>query len=104
VAGGDSVSPPPDIPSSTLTSDLDDTQKAALCDWSVGALGGYGQVLDCGMTTHIFPVDQAECVAMQFAAYCAKATVGQFVTCVTAEIPSKSCVTEWDQCHQLSCL
>ncbi len=105
VAGAaSSAMPPADVPRSTLLTDLNDAQKGALCDWNMEVIDGYGQVRNCGMGTHIYPVDQAECIRTYFADVCANATVGLFVDCVFAEIPSQGCVYAWDQCHQIYCL
>jgi hypothetical protein len=97
--GGDA---PTDIPASTLTSDLNDTQKAELCDWHAEVFGGYGHVANCGMGTVSFPADQATCVANSFSGFCKKATVGQFEDCVRSQIPSHGCDIT-DECRRLFC-
>ena len=100
-AGG-SAQAPPDIPSSTLLSDLDETQQGALCDWHASVFGGYGLSRKCGMGTVVFPADQAACISMTYPAFCKKATVGDFDACVTAEIPGHGCIVT-DECRRLSC-
>ena len=103
VTGGRSGDAPPDIDASTLTSDLRDDEKAALCDWQAGTLGGYGHVSQCGMGTRTFFPDQASCVAMAFEPYCAKATAGQFIDCVSSVIPSNGC-NNTAECRRLFCM
>jgi hypothetical protein len=103
VTGGGSGDAATDIPASTLTSDLNDTQKAELCDWHAGVFGGYGHVVNCGMGNISFPPDQATCVANSFSGFCSKATVGQFQDCVRSQIPSHGC-NSTDECRRLNCL
>ena len=100
--GGGDGDAPTDIPASTLTSDLNDTQKAELCDWHAGVFGGYGHSVNCGMGMVAFPADQATCVAISFSGFCNKATVGQFEDCVRSQIPSNGCNIT-DECLRLSC-
>jgi len=103
VTGGRSGDAPPDIDASTLTSNLSDDEKAALCDWQAGTLGAYGHVSQCGMGTRTFFPDQASCVAMAFEPYCAKATAGQFIDCVSSVIPSNGC-NSTAECRRLFCM
>ena len=102
VTGGGGGDAPTDIPASTLASDLNDTQKAELCDWHAGVFGGYGHSVNCGMGMVAFPPDQATCVAISFSGFCNKATVGQFEDCVRSQIPSNGCNLT-DECLRLSC-
>jgi len=101
-AAGSSAEAPPDIPSSTLLSDLDETQQGALCDWHASVFGGYGHSVQCGMGTVVFSTDQAACISMTFPGFCKKATVGDFDACVTAEIPGHGCIVT-DECLNLFC-
>lgn len=94
----------PEIPDATLIVDLDDSQLGALCDWNAEVLGGYGHVSECSMGTMTYYADREQCIALGFTAYCMRATVGQFVECVTARIPSNGCDRTWEQCRRLYCM
>lgn len=94
---------PPEVEDNIPTADLTDGDKAALCDWQAKVLGGYGHVSQCGMGTRTFFADQATCVANAFKAFCAKATAGQFVDCVTSTIASNGC-NNTDECRRLYCM
>ena len=100
-AGGNGDAPP-DIPPSTLLSDVDGTEQGALCDWHASVFGGYGHVSQCGMGMVVFPADQAMCIETTFPAYCKKATVGQFEACVLSGVPSHGCDLT-DECRRLFC-
>jgi hypothetical protein len=88
---GGGNNPPPDIDPSTLVSDLSDSQKAELCDWSVELRGGYGVVVDCGgQIMESTYMSQAQCLAAEFHGQC-DLTVGQWEACYLALVPSGGC-------------
>jgi hypothetical protein len=88
---GGGNSPPPDIDPSTLVSDLSDSQKAELCDWSVELRGGYGVTVDCGnQIMESTYMSQAQCLAAEFHGQC-ELTVGQWEACYVALVPSGGC-------------
>lgn len=103
-AGSESGSAPPDIPRSTPTAALDETQRAALCDWNADLFGGYGHVRECGGTPVSTYPNQAECVANGFTGFCNEATAALYIDCATAGIPSNGCARGLDPCLRLRCM
>jgi hypothetical protein len=92
---------PPIDPQTPLDS-LTNAQRAMLCDWMIVALGGYGAMIDCGISTRQNYADQASCVASAFMYRC-PVTVGQYETCIIAQEPDHACSFPFDQCHPLVC-
>jgi hypothetical protein len=60
-------------------SSLSDAEKAALCDWYVPQLGGYGAATTCTMALIDAPADQATCISSF--PNCS-ATVGNLADCL----------------------
>jgi hypothetical protein len=94
---------PPAIDPSTLLNNLDDSQKAEMCDWMTAALGGYGTAFNCaGGVSVSNPANQAQCIAT-WPKYRCNVNVGQLETCVLAEAPSHGCDIPEPQCTPISC-
>jgi hypothetical protein len=64
---------------SKTVSSLTDAEKAALCDWYVPQLGGYGAPRTCSMALIDAPADQASCIS-GFPS--CNATVGNLADCL----------------------
>jgi hypothetical protein len=108
-AAGEGGTTPPDgspglpaIDPATPLDSLTNAQRAMLCDWMNAALGGYGAMIDCGISMRQNYLDQASCVATAFMYRC-PVTVGQYETCISAQEPDHACSFPFDQCHPLTC-
>jgi hypothetical protein len=66
------------------------SEKASVCDWFAGLVGGYGTTTTCSMAVITAPPTQAECVT-DFPA-CA-VTVSTFETCVNELIAAQETCT-----------
>ena len=89
----------PPVDPALMMATLGNAQLGQICDWMYSLLGGYGQIVHCqiGMMTN--PTDQAECVAEHSynTAGC-PLTVGQFESCIEAEVPTDGCDEPDPQC------
>jgi hypothetical protein len=101
-SGGDS-SDAPDVPPETLLDDLDEAQKAVICDWNAELVGGYGHVDECGMGPRVFFADQAECTMHAFDWDCEWVTVQNFSECAVAQKASGGCNRPSEQCSWQLC-
>jgi hypothetical protein len=85
VPGAPAVDPTKDV------GELSDAEKAALCDWSVEILGGYGHETDCGnnilVRTH---ASQAVCLLIEFPEDCGL-TVLEWELCADARVETNGC-------------
>jgi hypothetical protein len=98
----------PSIDASTLLTDLTPDEQGELCDWWALELGGYGTVTDCipvgGGGTELTIPSQALCISGILGEACPGDTVGAFITCTLAEVPTRGCEYPGDQCQVLGCL
>jgi hypothetical protein len=101
-SGGDSTDAP-DVPPETLLDDLDEAQKAVICDWNAELVGGYGHVDECGMGPRVFFADQAECTMYAFDWDCEWVTVQNFSECAVAQKASGGCNRPSEQCSWQLC-
>lgn len=73
----------------------------ALCDWTAGRIGGYGQTVTCsGGVSISSPASRAECIKDLQAPskLCTTATVGVFEDCVNEAV---SCSSKPTACFKL---
>lgn len=93
------------MPGATRITALDSAQKATLCDWYVGLLGGYGASNPCSNFGSIEVYkDQAVCVAAGLKFDCPLVTVAQLEECTKAQAPSGGCDQPEEHCHWLRCM
>ena len=69
---------------------VNDADKASLCDWFVGMVGGYGAPATCDLAELSAPPDKATCTA-DFPV-CA-VTIAQFEGCVTKMVSAQNTCT-----------
>ena len=83
---------------------LSDADKAKLCDWVSGKLGGYGLMTQCSPAVSVSNYkDQATCVANFYKVQCPlKASDVQ--ACTLEEAPMHGCNTSFDSCKPLYCM
>lgn len=92
-SSGDAGLPPldPNVDTSTLST----SQLGELCDWAMSKLGGYGTTNTCSSTgggprSVQNPSDQAMCISTSLVFSC-PVTVGQYESCILAQVPSGGC-------------
>jgi hypothetical protein len=73
-----------------MVSTLNDTEKAALCDWYAPQVGGYGTAPTCSMALISAPASQSACLA-DFPT--CTATVGNLADCFTKVIQAQTACT-----------
>jgi hypothetical protein len=94
----------PHIPPETLVSDLDDEQKAELCDWIVGLFGGYDVTTECTVgSVKTFP-SQELCIQAGLSFTCQTVTVGDVEACNLSQVPSGGCDRSDPSCLPLHCM
>lgn len=93
----------PDIDPNKLVSDLSDQEKAELCDWMVGLLGGYGMTTQCPAGSVSTYPSQEVCVAAGLSFRCDTVTVGDVEACQLSMVPSGGCDSSDPSCDALHC-
>ncbi len=88
--GGGSSSNPPPVDGTKQISSVSAADKASLCDWFAGLVGGYGTPETCSMAQLSAPTDQADCLS-SFPS-CA-VPVSTFETCVQAMVSAQQTCT-----------
>jgi len=101
--GQGGITDAPDVPPETLLDNLDEAQKAVICDWNAELVGGYGHVDECGMGPRVFFANQAECTMYAFNWDCEWATVRHFSECAVAQKASGGCDRPTEQCSWQFC-
>jgi len=81
---------------------LASADKALLCDWVNGKLGGYNVSSPCGNGTVASDKDQAQCLVTRFRYQC-KVTPADLRECTLAEAPDHACTTAFPACQRLAC-
>ena len=81
---------------------MTEPDKALLCDWINGKLGGYGVQTPCGNGSVSNDRDQAQCLATRFRYQC-KVTPAQVRACTLDEAPDHACNTDFPSCSPLVC-
>ena len=100
-AGGSDL---PSVPPETLVQDLDDAQKAEICDWMVGLFGGYDVTTECPVGSVKTYTNQEQCVMAGLSFTCKTLTVGELEACRLSEVPSGGCDLSDESCKRLQCV